>query len=297
MKCTTISVLVVALLSGCSSRILVDRIEGRASLPCSRIADLRSDRPGALLVGVGAAIRKPAEIELKSPSEDSLVEGRQRWVLPGWSLGGHLAWTPFEGVTLVPEGFLAGRGQDLTGDFSATMGLHAEAGWVAWQVEGRLGASWTRSRTTWRTRVEDIKRDTTWLDSLREERREGLVPWLQGGIQIQSAIPRQPAQLWILGRWGMHDPALLSDEAHDAILPQGLMDWQMGCGLHRRFGRRNTLTLGVLHEIYSPLDMATADATTEIVIHWDYALVCGGHKEQRTDGTKGRARISRQSLL
>lgn len=262
------------LLSGCANRILLDRIEGRTSLPCPRIADIETDRPGALTLGAGVAIRKPTNFELKSPSEDTLVEGRQAWTLPGWSVGGHLAWTPFEGVTIASEGFLAGRGDDLSGDFGATLGLHAQAGWIAWQLEGRIGASWMRSRTTWRTRVDEVG-SSAWLDTTRSESRDGLVPWLQAGIQIQSAIPRQPAQLWALGRWGIRDPALLQDEERDAVLARGLMDWQMGCGVHWRLGRRDVATIGVLHEIHAPLDVSNGAATTAFVMQWQHVLRAG----------------------
>lgn len=252
----------------------MDRVVGRTSLPCPRIADLETDRPGALILGGGVAVRKPTDFELKSPSEDTLVEGRQFWTLPGWSVGGHLAWTLFEGVTIVPEGFVAGRGGDLSGDFGTTLGLHAQAGWVAWQFEGRIGASWLRSRTTWRTRVDEVG-SSSWLDSTRDESRNGMVPWLQAGIQLQSAFPRQPAQLWGLGRWGVRDPALLQDEERDAVLPRGLMDWQLGCGVHRRFGGRDIATLGVLHEIHGPLDMSSGAATTAFVMQWQHVLRTG----------------------
>ena len=261
-------------LSGCANRILLDRIEGRTSMPCPRIADIEADRPGALTLGAGVAIRKPTEFELKSPSEDSLVEGRQAWTLPGWSVGGHLAWTLLEGVTIVPEGFLAGRGGDLSGDLGATLGLHAQAGWVAWQLEGRIGASWMRSRATWRTWVDEVG-SSAWLDTTRVKSREGMVPWLQAGLQIQSAFPRQSAQLWGLGRWGIRDPALLQDDEHEAILPRGLMDWQLGCGVHRRFGRRDVATIGVLHEIHGPLDMTSGAATTSFVVQWEHVLRSG----------------------
>lgn len=273
MKLATIPVVASALLSGCSSRILVDQVHGRMSAPCSRVADLGMDRPGSLLAGGHVAIRKPSDVEWKEPTADTLVAGRQSWRLPGWSAGGHLAWTPFEGLTLVPEGHLSGRGGDLQGDGSATMGMHAEAGGVAWQVEGRTGISWARSTTTWRTLVEDIHAgDTTHLDSIQSSNRAGLVPWVQIGLQVQSAIPRQDVQLWTLGRWGVRDPSLLWDEKNGEVLPKWLMEWQFGAGLHRRLGKRGVLTFGVLREIMAPPGMNTADATTEILLQFDLAL-------------------------
>lgn len=276
MKSVTFFVLAAALLAGCSKRILVDEVVGRTTLPCPRVPDLGIDRPGALVAGIQGTIRKPSETSWKVPTGDTLVAGRQSWTLPAWSLGGHLAWTPFEGLTFVPEGFVAGRGDALYGDGSAAMGMHAEAGWIAWQLEARVGVSWVRSVVRWRTRVEDVVLDATWLDSLEEERHAGIAPWTQLGLQLQSAIPRQPVQLWALCRWGVRDPKLLSDSRNGELLPEAITDWQIGAGMHRRVGKRSALTLGVVRDIQAPPGMGSADATTEFVVQWDLALLKGG---------------------
>ena len=263
------------LLLGCSRRLVVDEVAGRMSLPSPRIADLSMDRPGAISVGGQIGIRKPAEVSWKLPVPDSQLTGNESWRLPGWSTGGHVAWTPFEGLTFSPEGFLGGEGSSLSGSGALTMGMHAEAGWIGWQVEGRIGLAWTRSRVRWRTRIESLSGDSIRLSEPQEEVRSGMAPWGQCGIQLQTAIPRQPYQVWVVGRWGMRDPYLLLDEQNAEILPSTVMDFQTGAGLHRRIGGAFTLTAGVLRSMVVPARMESSDATTEFVVQVDVALKDG----------------------
>lgn len=242
------------------------------SLPPPRIADLALDRAGVVAAGALFSIRKPTEVSWRRPSSDSLVAGRESWKLPGWSAGAHVAWTPLEGLTITPEGFLEGRGSEWVGDGAFTLGMHTEAGWVAWQVEGRAGVSWVRSTVRWRTRIEELSGDSSWIGEPQERARSDLAPWAQCGIQLQSVFPRQPFQIWSLGRWGGRDPYVLLDEDNAEILPSMVMDFQFGGGVHRKLGGRNTLTLGVLRTILAPAGLESADATTEFVVQWDVVL-------------------------
>lgn len=259
------------MLPGCSRRLVVDEVVGRMAMPSPRIADLGIDRPGTISAGGQFGIRMPAEVSWRLSELDSSSVGREAWALPGWSAGGHVSWTPFEGLTLSPEGFLGSDGDAFAGGGGITMGMHAEAAWIAWQVEGRAGLAWTRSKVRWRTRLESLSGDSSWLGEPRTEERSGMAPWGQCGIQLQTRIPRQRSQVWALGRWGVRDPYLLLDEGNAEVLPTAVMDFQTGAGLHHRIGA-TVFTIGVLRSIFAPVRMESADASTEFVVQVDIVL-------------------------
>jgi hypothetical protein len=266
-----LAVVATSILSGCSRRLVVDEVAGRMAMPSPRIADLGIDRPGTISAGGRFGIRKPAEVSWTLSGLDSPSVGREVWTLPDWSAGGHVSWTPFEGLTLTPEGFVGSDGDAFAGGGALTMGMHAEAAWIAWQVEGRAGLAWTRSKVRWRTRIESLSSDSSWLGELRAEDRSGMAPWGQCGIQLQTVIPRQRSQVWALGRWGMRDPYLLLDEGNAEVLPTAVMEFQTGAGLHHRIGA-TVFTIGVLRSIFAPARMESADESTEFVVQVDVVL-------------------------
>lgn len=260
-------------LGGCANRILVDQLEGRSHMPSSRVATLGQDRPGVVALGVFASVQNPADLRLQGPRRDSTIEGVQEWTLPKWTLGGHLVWTPWEGVTLSPAAAIGLFDNSASARLGATMGLHADTDVLRWQLEGTAGLAWSRSRLLRRTLVSTPSdpRKTT-LDSAMRDERVGWSPQIQAGIQLESALPRQPFQLWALGRWSLLDAALLQDDPRDAIAVGFVQVAQAGAGFHRAVTGRQTLTAGVVHAWAFAGTSASPATTTSFVAQWEAAI-------------------------
>lgn len=257
-------------LAACSNEILVDQVRGRTILPRGRIANLEEDRPGAVSLGLSAGLRKPPGIHLRAPTGDSLVAGRQDWELPSWTAGTQVAWTPWEGITLSQDATVGWLSSGWVGSAGLGLGLHTRLEYVDWGLAGRLGGSWTRSTTVRRTRIDDpTVSPVPFLDSSRSESRFGLSPFAEAGIQFESRIPRQPVQLWVLGRWSLANSSWLSDARNETFALSTVQAWQAGLGLHRALGGRNTLSAGVLHTVAVPGWSSHSDATTEFVAQWE----------------------------
>ena len=242
-------------------------------MPEGRIAVLGRDQPGYLSAGLSAGVQKPSDLHLRTPSQDTDIAGRQDWTLPGWTLGTHLAWTPWEGVTVAPEGFVGGGGSHLAGGLALGLGLHAELEWMAWQLEGRFGASWSRSEIDTRTKVSDLSvAPDPFLDPVRVQEEQGFAPWGQVGLQFESNFRHRPVQIWSLARWSWQNLTLLEDASRDAMAIASLQVFQAGGGLHREFGDRDVLTLGVIHSFVLPGWSPHDDETTKFVVQWETRL-------------------------
>jgi len=260
-------------LTSCSNEILIDQVRGRTLLPRGRIANLETDRPGAVSMGFSAGLRKPSRIHLRAPTGDSLVAGRQDWELPSGTFGAQMSWTPWEGITLSPDATAGWLSGGWVGSAGIGLGLHTGLEYVDWGLVGRLGGSWTRSILVRRTRVDDPSvSPLPYLDSSRTDSRHGLSPFAEAGIQFESRIPRQPVQLWALGRWSLANSSWLSDARNEAFALSTVQAWQAGLGIHRALGGRNTLSAGVLRTVAVPGWSRRSDATTEFVAQWECRL-------------------------
>lgn len=224
-------------------------------------------------MGTFAVLQNPTELELQGPRRDSTIEGLQEWTFPKWTLGGHLVWTPWEGVTLSPAAAVGLFDNTASARLGATMGLHADTDVLRWQLEGTAGLAWSRSRLLRRTLVSTPS-DTpkVYLDSAIREGRVGWSPQIQAGIQFESAFPRQPFQLWAVGRWSALDAALLQDDARDAIAVEFVQVAQAGAGFHRALTDRQTLTAGILHAWVFAGTSASPATTTSFVLQWEAAI-------------------------
>lgn len=291
MKPRLWSLVALLQLGGCANHILVDRLEGQSHLAGGRIATLGLDRPGNLSAGASATLQNPPELRLRGPTRDSSIAGIQEWALPRWTLGGHLVWTPWEGVTLSPEVAAGLFEHSSSARLAMTIGLHADTDVLRWQLEGRAGLAWSRSSLVRRTLVSDPSETSeVYLDSSIREDRIGWSPQVQGGIQLESAFPRQAFQLWALGRWSLLDAALLEDAPRDAVSVEFVQVAQAGAGFHRAIGRTHTLTAGVVHGwAFSGTDTRPA-TTTGFVMQWEVAIL---PREAATTARQDPARWTR----
>lgn len=194
--------------------------------------------------------------------------------MPRWTLGGHLAWTPWEGVTLSPEAAAGMFEHSTSARLALTIGLHADTDLLRWQLEGRAGLAWSRSSLVRRTLVSDpAVTHEVYLDSAIREDRVGWVPQIQAGIQLETAFPRQPFQLWALGRWSLLDAAWLQDAPRDASSVEFVQVAQAGAGFHRAIGWKHTVTAGVVHGWAFAGTDARPAATTGFVMQWEVAIL------------------------
>lgn len=258
---------------GCANHILVDHLEGRSHLPGARVATLAGDRPGTIAMGTFAAWQNPSDLHVRGPRRDSTIAGLQDWTLPSWTVGGHLVWTPWEGVTLSPAAACGVFEDAASARLGATMGLHADTDVLRWQLEGTAGFAWSRARLLRRTLVS-TPADTAkvFLDAPIREVRTGWAPQIQAGIQIESVLPRQPIQLWGLGRWSLLDAALLRDDSREAISVEFVQVAQAGVGFHRTLASSHVLSAGILHGwIFAGTEPRPATATS-FVVQWEITV-------------------------
>lgn len=261
-------------LGGCANRILVDHLEGRSHLPGARIATLGRDRPGTVSLGSFALLQNPTDLRLQGPGRDSTISGLQEWTFPKGTFGGHLVWTPWEGITLSPAAAVGWGEHGASARLGGTMGLHADTDVLRWQLEGTTGLAWSRSRLLRRTLVSTPS-DTAevLLDAPIREVRTGWSPQIQAGIQLESAFPRPPTQLWALGRWGLLDAALLQDDSRDAISVEVVHVVQAGAGVHRTLGKRQVVSAGILHAWVFAGSEAGPAKTTSFVVQWEASIL------------------------
>jgi len=255
--------------SGCAGSILLDSVEGRTHLASSPIPSLARQVPGSVAVGLGGALQKPEDLHLRAPQGMAAASGRQDWELPRWNASAFLAWTPWEGVSVLPEGVLGLDGQGVTGGGSLGLLLHTGVDGFAWGLEGRLGASWARSRIGSRAEVFDVTRaPEPFADSLRWGGLATLAPWASLGLHLESRVKRSPWQLWGLGRFALQNPSLLDDRTGEQVALVGLQVWQAGAGIHRSVGERHVLSAGVVHSVVAPTWRARTDQSSRLLVQW-----------------------------
>ena len=202
------------------------------------------------------------------------MAGIQEWTFPKWTFGGHLVWTPWEGVTLSPAAAVGLYDHSASARLGATMGLHADTDVLRWQLEGTAGLAWSRSRLVRRTLVSSPSDSLKFtLDSAMRDDREGWSPQIQAGVQFETALPRQPFQLWALGRWSLLDAALLRDDPRDAISVEFVQVAQAGAGFHRAVTDRQTLTAGILHAWVFAGTGPRSSSSTSFVVQWEAAIL------------------------
>lgn len=263
-----------ALLSGCAGNILLDTVEGRTHLPSSPLVVLGHEVPGNVAGGVGLSLQKPEELHLFAPQGHPAAAGRQDWSLPRWSGTGFLAWTPWEGITLQPECVLGADRSGLTSGASLGVLLHTGVGVFAWGLEGRLGVAWARTRIGSRVLVSDPTRSPEpFADSLRGGSLATLAPSGSVGLHLETGVRKTPWKVWGLGRYALQNPSYLTDRSGEEHALVGLQVWQVGAGLHRSIGRRNTISGGLIHSVIAPTWRARTDQTARLVAQWRTELV------------------------
>jgi hypothetical protein len=267
-------VLFSALVSGCAGNIVLDTVVGRTHLPSSPLVALDPASQGNLAAGVGVSLQKPEELHLAAPQGHPAAAGRQDWSLPRWSGTGFLAWTPWEGITFVPDCVIGSDRSGFTSAAALGLLLHTGAGAFAWGLEGRLGVAWARTRIGSRVMVSDPTRSPEpFADSLRGGSLATLAPSGSLGLHLETGVRRSPWRVWGVARYALQNPSYLTDRSGDEFALVGLQVWQFGGGVHRRIGRRNTVSCGLVHSVVAPTWQARTDQTARLVAQWRTELV------------------------
>ena len=262
------------LFSGCAGNIVLDTVVGRTHLPSSPVPVLDHQAQGSLAGGVGLSLQKPEDVHLLAPQGHPAAAGRQDWSLPRWSGTGFLAWTPSEGITLVPEWVLGADHSGFTSAGSVGLLLHTGVGAFAWGLEGRLGVAWSRTRIGSRVLDSDPTRSPEpFADSLRSGSLATLAPSGSVGLHLETGVRRSPWRIWGLGRYALQNPSYLTDRSGEELALVGLQVWQVGGGFHRRIGPRHTVSAGLIHSVVAPAWQARTDQSARLVAQWRTELV------------------------